>query len=79
VVGPVAHAAGRRKALGQAIRKWGVLVQTRAVYNVTGHPVSYEGGFFVVRVRTGALRGAIELQWPYQSRCRRACSSTAPR
>lgn len=54
-------------ALGQAVRKWGVLLQTRARYNVSGHPVSYQGGYFVVRVRTGALQNSIELQWPYTS------------
>lgn len=54
--------------LGQSIRKWGVMLQTRAVFNVTGHPVvSPEGGYFVVRVRTGALRSSIEMQWPYQT------------
>lgn len=56
-----------QQALGQSVRKWGVLLQTRAVYNVTGHPVVYEGGYFVIRVRTGALRSAIEMQWPYES------------
>lgn len=52
-------------AMGQSIRKWGALVQARAVRNVTGYPVVYEGGVFRVQVVTGTLRGAVELQWPY--------------
>jgi hypothetical protein len=55
-----------QRALGEGIRKWGALVQARAVRNVTGFPVVYEGGVFRVMVRTGTLRGAIELQWPYE-------------
>lgn len=54
-------------ALGQAIRKWGALVQARAVRNVSGYPVVYAGGVFRVMVRTGTLKGAIELQWPYET------------
>lgn len=54
-----------RDALAQGIRQWGVLVQARAVRNVTGFPVVYDGQVFRVMVRTGTLRGAIELQWPY--------------
>ena len=53
-------------ALQNAIRKWGMLVQARAVRNVTGYPVVYSGGVFRVMVRTGTLRGSIELQWPYE-------------
>jgi hypothetical protein len=36
--------------MGQSIRKWGALVQARAVRNVTGYPVVYEGGVFRVKV-----------------------------
>lgn len=53
-------------ALAQSIRQWGALVQARAVRNVTGYPVVYSGGVFRVMVRTGTLRGSIELQWPYE-------------
>jgi hypothetical protein len=35
---------------------------------VSGYPVVYEGGVFRVQVKTGALKGAIELEWPYGSR-----------
>jgi hypothetical protein len=51
--------------LGQSVRKWGVMLQTRARHNVSGHPVLYNGQAFVVRVRTGTLQNSIELQWPY--------------
>lgn len=53
-------------AMSNAIRKWGELVRARAVRNVTGYPVIYDGGVFRVMVRTGTLRGSIELQWPYE-------------
>lgn len=56
-----------QQALSDGIRQWGALVQARAVRNVTGYPVVYQGGVFRVMVRTGTLRGAIELQWPYES------------
>jgi hypothetical protein len=56
------------RAAGEGIRKWGALVQASAVYNVTGHPVIYDGRVFRVMVRTGTLRNSIELQWPYQTR-----------
>lgn len=53
--------------IGQAIRQWGALVQARAVRNVSGYPVVYQGGAFRVQVRTGTLKGAIELQYPFGS------------
>lgn len=53
------------RELGAGIRAWGALLQARAVRNVTGYPVIYDGQVFRVRVQTGALRGSIELQWPY--------------
>ena len=53
--------------IGQAIRQWGALVQARAVRNVSGFPVIYQGGGFRVMVRTGTLKGAIELQYPFGS------------
>lgn len=55
-----------RHALGEGIRTWGGLIQARAVRNVSGYPVVYDGQVFRVMVRTGALKGAIELQYPYQ-------------
>lgn len=55
-------------AIGDGVRKWGAMVQASAVYNVTGHPVVYDGRVFRVMVRTGTLRNSIELQWPYRSR-----------
>lgn len=58
--GPVAE------AMQEALRKWAALVQWRAVRNVSGYPVVYEGGAFVVRVRTGTLKGSIEMQYPYE-------------
>lgn len=57
-----------RAALGQVIRRWGVMAQERAVRNVTGYPVNYDGRVFRVMVRTGTLRGAIELEWPYEGK-----------
>lgn len=53
------------QVLGRGVRKAGAIVQARAVRNVTGYPVVYEGGVFRVQVQTGTLRGAIELEWPY--------------
>lgn len=53
--------------MGQAVRKYGAMVQQRAVYNVSGYPVVYDGRVFRVQVRTGALKGSIELEWPYGS------------
>ncbi len=55
------------RMLGEAIRRYGALVQARAVRNVSGYPVVYNGQAFVVRVRTGTLKGSIELQWPFGS------------
>lgn len=55
------------RVLGEGIRKAAMVVQARAVFNVTGYPVSYDGGVFRVQVRTGTLRGSIELEWPYGS------------
>jgi len=53
--------------LGTAIRDAAARVQARAVRNVSGTPVQYDGRVFRVVVRTGALKGAIDMQWPYQS------------
>lgn len=60
--GPVAD------AMGQVVRRWALMVQTRAVHNVSGYPVIYAGGAFRIQVRTGTLKGAIEVQYPYQNR-----------
>ncbi len=57
-------------AMGEGIRAWGALIQARAVRNVSGYPVVYDGGVFRVQVRTGTLKGSIELQWPYGSTVR---------
>lgn len=54
-------------AIAIGVRRWGALLQARAVHNVSGFPVVYDGRAFVVRTRTGTLKGAIELQWPYGS------------
>lgn len=53
--------------LGYAIRDTAARAQARAVRNVSGYPVTYDGKVFRVVVRTGALKGAIDMQWPYQS------------
>jgi hypothetical protein len=53
--------------MGEAVRDLSANVQARAVRNVSGYPVQYEGGVFRVKSQTGALKGAIEQQWPYQS------------
>lgn len=58
---------GSSREIGLLIRNAGEMVRTRAVWNVSGFPVVYQGGVFRVMVRTGALKGSIELQWPYQS------------
>jgi hypothetical protein len=58
--------AGRRQ-LGEGIRDTAERVRQRAVRNVSGYPVTYTGGVFVVKVRTGALKGAMEMEWPYGS------------
>lgn len=52
--------------LGLAVRDSAARIQARAVRNVSGYPVVYDGKVFRVVVRTGALKGAIEQQWPYQ-------------
>lgn len=56
---------GVQAALTQGVRQWGAMVQARAVRNVTGYPVVYDGQVFRIMVRTGTLRGSIELQHPY--------------
>ena len=56
---------GGRAELGQAVQKIGRRVQAQAIQNVSGHMVVFQGGAFVVRPRTGALRGSISQQWPY--------------
>lgn len=53
--------------MGEAVRDLAAGVQARAVRNVSGYPVEFEGGVFRVKSVTGALKGAIEQQWPYQS------------
>jgi hypothetical protein len=55
------------RRLSYALRDTAARVQARAVRNVSGYPVRYDGQTFRVVVRTGALKGAIEMQWPYQS------------
>lgn len=53
--------------MGLAIRDVAERARTRVVRNVSGYPVFYDGTAFRVQVRTGALKGAIEMEWPYQS------------
>lgn len=53
------------RALGEGIRDGAEKVRQRAVRNVSGYPVNYTGGAFRVQVKTGALKGAIESEWPY--------------
>lgn len=53
--------------MGGAMRNLATRVQARAVRNVSGYPVHYDGRIFRVVVRTGTLKGAIESEWPYQS------------
>jgi hypothetical protein len=50
--------------LGGLVRQVGLMAQAQAVYNVSGYPVNYSGGFFRVNVRTGALKASISLQYP---------------
>lgn len=57
-------------ALGRLIRDAAEMVRTRAVWNVSGYPVVFEGGVFRVMVRTGALKGSMEVQWPFQTALR---------
>lgn len=67
-MGPFSDSGPIADAMGQVVRKWALMVQTRAVHNVSGYPVIYQGGAFRVQVRTGTLKGSIEMQWPYQHR-----------
>lgn len=66
-MGPFKDTGPVSRAMGEVVRKWAVLIQARAVHNVSGYPVIYQGGAFRVQVRTGTLKGAIEVQWPYQN------------
>lgn len=59
---PSSPEAGR---IGRGVSAAAQIVQERAIRNVSGYPVYYEGGVFRVAVRTGTLKGAIERQWPY--------------
>lgn len=52
--------------IGRMVRDSAELIRQQAVTNVGGYPVTYEGRTFRVMVRTGALRGSIETEWPYQ-------------
>ena len=62
----LARLSGRgRRLLGEGVRDSAEKIRQRAVRNVSGYPVSYTGGAFVVRVQTGALKGSIETEWPY--------------
>lgn len=54
-----------RYLIGLGIRDSAEKIRTRAIRNVSGYPVSYEGGAFRVQVKTGALKGAIESRWPH--------------
>ena len=54
-----------RASLGEGVRDAIEVVRAQAVRNVSGYPVTYTGGVFRVNVQTGALKGAIESEWPY--------------
>jgi hypothetical protein len=51
--------------IGQGLALAAAGVQKRATANVQGNMVRYEGGAFHVNVRTGTLRGSINMEWPY--------------
>lgn len=53
------------RVLGEGVRDGAERIRTRAVRNVSGYPVTYTGGAFRVQVKTGALKGAMETEWPY--------------
>ncbi len=53
------------RALGEGVRDSAERIRTRAVRNVSGYPVTFTGGAFRVQVKTGALKGAMETEWPY--------------
>ena len=53
--------------MGEAVRDLSAAVQARAIRNVSGYPVQFEGGVFRVNTVTSALKGAIDLEYPYQS------------
>lgn len=53
------------RALGEGVRDAAEKIRQRAVRNVSGYPVSYTGGSFVVKVVTGALKASLETEWPY--------------
>lgn len=57
--------ASDKRTLGEGVRDGAEKIRQRVVRNVSGYPVSYTGGSFVVRVRTGALKASIEVEWPY--------------
>jgi hypothetical protein len=54
------------RVLGEGVRDAAEKIRQRAVRNVSGYPVNYAGGAFVVKVVTGALKGAMETEWPYR-------------
>jgi hypothetical protein len=53
------------RMLGEGVRDGAERIRTRAVRNVSGYPVTYTGGAFRVQVKSGALKGALETEWPY--------------
>lgn len=59
--------AEQLNVLGGAIRDSAARVQARAVRNVKGYPVQYDGRVFRVKTVTGALAASIDMQWPYQT------------
>lgn len=61
------NTASSQAALGEAVRDGVEVIRTRAVRNVSGYPVTHDGRVFRVRVQTGALKGAVESEWPYGS------------
>jgi hypothetical protein len=61
----LARIGSNNRALGEGVRDGAERIRTRAVRNLSGYPVTYTGGAFRVQVRTGALKGAVEAEWPY--------------
>jgi hypothetical protein len=51
--------------LTRAIKTGAEMVRQQAVINVSGYPVTLDGNTFRVMVRTGTLKGSMEVAWPY--------------
>lgn len=51
--------------IGRMVKTGAEMVRQQAVTNVGGYPVVYNGRSFRVMVRTGALRGSMEVAYPF--------------